>query len=144
LDENPPTREHGTDKPGRAFSSVGHGRSGMEATDRHDIEEHRFADRVAAAREKLVRELGVKALIAAAPPRTLAESRKALHPEVKRRISLCEHVTQPKQSPSCQMESPLRSRAALFCSAFQDPRACATLLVPRLGVAQGSHHDDDP
>ena len=87
LDNNPPTHEQGTDRPGRAFPSVGHGRSGMEATDWHDIEEHRFADRVAAALEKIVRERGVKTLIVAAPPRTLAELRKVLHPEVKRRIA---------------------------------------------------------
>jgi protein required for attachment to host cells len=87
LDENPPTHEQGTDKPGRAFSSVGHGRSGIEATDWHDIEEHRFVDRVAAALERVVRERGVKTLIVAAPPRTLAELRKVLHPEVKLRIT---------------------------------------------------------
>ena len=87
IDENPPTHEQGTDRPGRAFSSVGHGRSSVEATDWHDIEEHRFADRVAAALERIVRERGVKTLIVAAPPRTLAELRKVLHPEVKRRIT---------------------------------------------------------
>lgn len=86
LDENPSTHEQGTDKPGRAFASVGHHRSGMETTDWHDIEEHRFADRVAGALEKLARERSVDALIVAAPPRTLAELRKVLHPDVKRRI----------------------------------------------------------
>lgn len=87
LDENPPTHEQGTDKPGRAFSGVGSGRSGMEATDWHDVEKHRFAERVAAALEKLVRERNVKALIVAAPPRTLADLRKVLHPYVKGRIT---------------------------------------------------------
>ena len=29
LDHNPPTHEQGTDKPGRSYSSVGHGRSAV-------------------------------------------------------------------------------------------------------------------
>ena len=44
VDENPPTHEQGTDRPGRAFPSahaIGH--SAMETTDWHEIEEHRFA-----------------------------------------------------------------------------------------------------
>jgi protein required for attachment to host cells len=53
ADKNPPTHEQGTDRPGRAFSSVGDRRSSMEATDWHDLEEHRFAREVAAAIEKL-------------------------------------------------------------------------------------------
>jgi protein required for attachment to host cells len=81
LDHNPPTREQGTDKPGRSFSSVGHGRSAVEQTDWHELEEHHFAHEVAQALEKLVRERKVKVVIAA-PPRTLADLRQALHKDV--------------------------------------------------------------
>jgi protein required for attachment to host cells len=56
LDHNPPTHEQGSDKPGRSFSSVGHGRSAVEQTDWHDLEQHRFAREVAQALEKLMRE----------------------------------------------------------------------------------------
>jgi protein required for attachment to host cells len=86
LDHNPPTHEQGTDKPGRSFSSVGHGRSAVEQTDWHDLEQHRFARVVAEALEKLMRERHVKALVIAAPPRTLADLREALHKDVKARI----------------------------------------------------------
>jgi protein required for attachment to host cells len=86
LDDNPPTHEQGTDKPGRSFSSVGHGRSALESTDWHDLEEHHFARVVAAALEQLVRERQVKALLIAAPPRTLADLRQTLHKDVKARI----------------------------------------------------------
>jgi protein required for attachment to host cells len=86
LDSNPPTHEQGTDRPGRAFSSVGHGRSSLEPTDWHDIEAHKFADHVAAALERLVRERGVAKLVIAAPPRTLAELRKAFHADMQHRI----------------------------------------------------------
>jgi protein required for attachment to host cells len=86
LDHNPPTHEQGSDKPGRSFSSVGHGRSAVEQTDWHDLEQHRFAREVAQALEKLMRERHVKALVIAAPPRTLADLREVLHKDVKARI----------------------------------------------------------
>jgi protein required for attachment to host cells len=86
LDDNPPTREQGTDKPGRTFSSVGHGRSAFEPTDWHDIEEHRFARAVADALETFVRDQQVKALVVIAPPRTLADLRHAFHDSIKSRI----------------------------------------------------------
>jgi protein required for attachment to host cells len=86
LDHNPPTREQGTDKPGRSYVSIGPGRSAVEPTDWHDLEQHRFARSVANALERLVRERQVKALLIAAPPRTLADLRQALHKDVKARI----------------------------------------------------------
>jgi protein required for attachment to host cells len=86
LDPNPPTHEQGTDRPGRAFSGDGGRRSSMEGTDFHDLEEDRFARDVAAALEKVVRERKVKALIIVTPPRTLADLRHALHPDVKKCI----------------------------------------------------------
>ena len=58
-------------------------RSAVEPTDWHDIEEHRFARKVAAAMEQMVRASKAKALIVVAPPKTLAELRNAFHPDVK-------------------------------------------------------------
>jgi len=89
VDENPSTHDQGTDRPGREFASA-HStiRSAVEATDWHEIEEHRFAQRASEALERLVRERGAPALIVAAPPRTLADLRKALHPDVKARVML--------------------------------------------------------
>ncbi len=87
ADENPPTHEQGTDRPGRAFSGAhATSRSAVEATDWHHIEEHRFTQRVSATLETLVRERGAPALVIVAPPRTLADLRLVLHPDVKARI----------------------------------------------------------
>jgi len=87
VDTNPPTREQGTDKPGRAFKRAGTNlRSSLDNVDWHDLEEHRFARHVAEAMEKLVRERKVKALVVVAPPRTLADLRNAFHADVKSRI----------------------------------------------------------
>jgi protein required for attachment to host cells len=85
-DQNPPTREQGSDQPGRAFASVGARRSAVEDTDWHELEEQRFAHEIAAALQRIVRERKVKALVVVAPPRTLAELRRAFHSEVKNRI----------------------------------------------------------
>ena len=43
TDPNPPTHEQGTEKPGRAYASVGSRRGAMEGTDLHHLEEHRLA-----------------------------------------------------------------------------------------------------
>jgi protein required for attachment to host cells len=87
MDENPPTREQGTDRPGRAFKRAGTNlRSGMDTKDWHQLEEHRFAQRVAAAMEQLVRARDAKTLVVVAPPRTLADLRHAFHADVKKRI----------------------------------------------------------
>lgn len=87
TDENPPTHEQGTDRPGRAFKRAATNlRSGVETTDWHELEKERFAKRVASALEQLVRAEKIKAIIVVAPPRTLAELRSAFHADVKERI----------------------------------------------------------
>src|SRR5581483_1154978 len=87
ADNNPPTHEQGTDRPGRSFSSVGHGRSSVEQTDWHALEEHKFVQDVAGALEKIVRNRGIEHLIVVAPPRALADLRKAFHADVKKIIT---------------------------------------------------------
>jgi protein required for attachment to host cells len=84
AEENPPTREQGTDRPGTSFARAGtHRRSSLEQTDWHHLEEHRFVERVAATLEDLVRRRDLPALVIAAPPRTLADLRRVLHADVK-------------------------------------------------------------
>lgn len=87
AEDNPPTREQGTDKPGRAFARAGaNRRAAMQQTDWHHLEEQRFADRVAAALEGVVRQRHVPAILVAAPPKTLAELRRAFHADVRAKI----------------------------------------------------------
>ena len=87
AEENPPTHEQGTDRPGRGAESSGtHRRTSVQQTDWHQLEEHRFTGRVAAALEDMVRKQGVTALVVVAPPRTLADLRQAFHADVKKRI----------------------------------------------------------
>jgi protein required for attachment to host cells len=85
--DNPATHEQGSDRPGRASKGAGSGRrSGVEQTDWHDLEEHKFAREVASVLEAVVRSNGVKALIVVAPARTLADLRRAFHDDVKKKI----------------------------------------------------------
>ena len=87
TDVNPLTHEQGADRPGVAISraeSVRHG--SVAQTDWHRLEENRFVASVAAALEHLVRERAVPALVIVAPPRALADLRRAFHKDVKERI----------------------------------------------------------
>jgi protein required for attachment to host cells len=86
-DENPPSHEQGTERPGRiSKASQTGGRSAVEPTDWHHIEENRFVRKVAVAMEQVIREGKVKAFVVVAPPKTLAELRDALHDDVKASI----------------------------------------------------------
>jgi len=86
-DENPPSREQGSDRPGRAFARAHtHRRSAVGEVDWHRLEEHRFVERVTAALEHLVRDRRVPALVIVAPPRALADLRRDLHADVKKLI----------------------------------------------------------
>ena len=85
--QNPRSSDQGSDHPGRAFAPADtHRRSSVGATDWHELQEHRFAREVADVLEQLVRTQDVKALAIIAPPKTLAELRRAIHSNVKARV----------------------------------------------------------
>lgn len=78
--ENPPTRDQGTDRPGRAFSGS-HG-SAVEQTDWHELAGKRFIEETAGAIEMVLAD-GFEALVLVAPPRALADLRSALSDRVR-------------------------------------------------------------
>lgn len=107
--ENPPTHEQGSDRPGRVLTqATTHRHAAVEATDWHDIEEHRFARRVAAAFETIVRDRHPKAIVIAAPARTLAELRSAFHADTEKRI-VAEIVKDLTKLPIGEIEKHLTS-----------------------------------
>jgi protein required for attachment to host cells len=84
---NPPSREQGTDRPGRGFKRAGTTqRSAMETTDWHELEKQHFVQHAAAAMEQLVRDRDVRKLIIVAPPRALADLRETLPPETRSKV----------------------------------------------------------
>ena len=78
-----PTRAQGTDEPGRAFSSVGHGRSSYEQTDWHDRGEEAFLVHIAQHLDAAIVAGKIKSLIVVAPPRALGVLRPAYSPALK-------------------------------------------------------------
>lgn len=84
--ENPANRDQMSDAPGRAFSSVGSGRSAFENTDFHELEETRFAVETAALLKRGAMDGDYEKLIVIAPPKTLGELRKHYHKEVANRL----------------------------------------------------------
>ncbi|MBN8991349.1 MAG: host attachment protein [Rhizobiales bacterium] len=85
--DNPPTREQGSDRPGRSSASVGAARSAMEETDWHDIAEERFAGELAEALYRYNHANLFEKLVLIAPPKVLGNLRKSLHAEVIARVT---------------------------------------------------------
>ncbi|MFQ5346913.1 MAG: host attachment protein [Rhodothalassiaceae bacterium] len=83
--ENPPTREQGTDKPGRYPDPAG-SRSAVDNTDWHQEAENRFAAEIAAGINRRAIRGDLDRLILVAPPRTLGALRKALEPQAEAKI----------------------------------------------------------
>jgi protein required for attachment to host cells len=83
---DPKTSDIGTDRPGRAHSSVGHGRSAVEQTDWHDREEQKFLAKLAARLDKAVLGGETPSLIVVAPPRAIGVLRRAYTSHVRQAI----------------------------------------------------------
>ena len=77
------THEIGSGPPGRAFSSVGSGRSSVTQTDWHDESERAFLERLAERLHAAVVAEQVKGLVVVAAPRALGVLRQAYSPHVK-------------------------------------------------------------
>jgi protein required for attachment to host cells len=85
--ENPPTREQGTDRPGRRAGGDSETvRGAIEPTDWHQLAEDRFASDIADALYRQAHANRFQRLIIVAPPKVLGTLRKSLHKEVLARI----------------------------------------------------------
>jgi protein required for attachment to host cells len=88
LEQNtPPTREQGTDRPGRYLGPDRTSRSATEETNWHQQAEDRFATQVAEVLYKKAHEHHFERLIVVAPPRTLGTLRSAFRKEVAQKVS---------------------------------------------------------
>jgi protein required for attachment to host cells len=82
--DNPPTREQGTDKPTRGVS--GAPRGNIEQTDWHQLNEDRFASEIADKLYQLAHTNRLGRLVIVAPPKVLGTLRQSLHKEVLEHI----------------------------------------------------------
>jgi protein required for attachment to host cells len=84
--DNPPTREQGSDRPGRYPGADGVSRSAVEQTDWHQLAEERFAAGIAERLYPLAHARAFDTLVVIAPPKVLGNLRAAFHPEVTARV----------------------------------------------------------
>jgi protein required for attachment to host cells len=82
--DNPPTREQGTDRPGRKYGTDGVSRSAVGETDWHEQAEERFAVEIADTLYQMEHSQQFDELVVVAPPKMLGDLRAAFHPEVAR------------------------------------------------------------
>lgn len=80
--ENPPSREQGTDRPGRKPGTDGVSQSAIEETDWHVQAEERFAATVAETLYQMEHAQEFDELVVVAPPKMLGDLRAKLHQEV--------------------------------------------------------------
>ncbi|WP_246590415.1 baeRF12 domain-containing protein [Rhizobium lentis] len=81
---NAPTRQQGTDRPGRTAS--GSHRSSLGQTDFHQLEEEQFSSMVAEKLEVICAGNNIQKLFLVAPPKALADLRRAMSETVRKRI----------------------------------------------------------
>jgi protein required for attachment to host cells len=83
---DPKTHEIGTDKPGRSFSSVGHGRSAIEQADWHTQEEEKFLRTLAQHLDAEVKAGRATSIVIVAPPRALGVLRPAYTHDLRKAV----------------------------------------------------------
>lgn len=84
--DNPATREQGTDRPGRSDGTTMGQRSAVEDTDWHRLAKDRFADDLADLLYTQAHRGQFRRLVLVASPHVLGEVRKKLHAEVASRV----------------------------------------------------------
>lgn len=85
-EENPPTREQGSDRPGRYNDGPTVHRSAVDDTDWHKLAKERFADEIAEQLYRLAHRGDFDEIILVAPPPVLGNMRKKLHKAVTERV----------------------------------------------------------
>jgi protein required for attachment to host cells len=85
-DDNPATREQGTDRPGRFSDGPNIHKSAVADTDWHRLGKERFADEIAERLYRMAHRGDFKEIVLIAPPLVLGEMRRKLHKEVTDRI----------------------------------------------------------
>ena len=83
-----PTREIGSDRPGRVHDRMGPGRHAMAPrTDWHDQEKQQFVRQVAERIDIAARDKAFDRLVLVAPPKALGELRTAMAPQTAKLVA---------------------------------------------------------
>lgn len=86
AEDNPPTRDQGTDRPGRLSDGPSVHRSAVADTDWHKVAKERFAVEIAARLYRMAHRGDFDRIVLVAPPLVLGELRKNLHKEVEDKV----------------------------------------------------------
>ncbi|MEN6541023.1 host attachment protein [Parvibaculum sp.] len=98
---NPPSREQGTERPGRGHESVGQLRHGVQPrVDPHREAKRTFAEEIAELLHGKTRERAFDELILAAPPKMLGDLRDALDDKTRALVKAELHKDLTKLSPA--------------------------------------------
>jgi protein required for attachment to host cells len=109
----PPSRELGTDRPGRAFDSKGAGRHAMESpSDPHREQKRQFARRIAEAIEARQAAKSFDRLVVVAPPVTMGDLRAVLSDKVKAAVT-AEVVADLTKTPVSELPGHLEEHVIL-------------------------------
>ncbi|MFP4240183.1 host attachment family protein [Rhodosalinus sp.] len=84
--DNPPSREQGTDRAGRMPDSGVQQMSALDETDWHRLAEDRFADDLADLLYKMAHRHNFERIVICAAPKVLGEIRHKMHKEVSSRV----------------------------------------------------------
>jgi protein required for attachment to host cells len=84
--DDPKTREQGTDEPGRVHQSVGNSRSAVEQTDWHEQSERRFLKSLMDRMDAAALAGKFKSLVVVAPPKALGMMRQAYTTHVRQAL----------------------------------------------------------
>lgn len=85
-EDNPPTREQGSDRPGRYNDGPSVHRSAVDEVDWHRVAKERFAEEIASRLYKMAHRGDFEEIVLVAPPLVLGEMRKKLHKEVDDKV----------------------------------------------------------
>lgn len=83
IEPHPPTRELGTDQPGRTYDSMDGSPAAVDTTDWHERAEVDFLRKVSEKLDEAVRVHQVKHVVVIAPPKALGILRGQLTPGVR-------------------------------------------------------------
>jgi protein required for attachment to host cells len=108
-----PSREIGTDRPGRSFDSVGSARHAMESpSDPHREQKRQFARRIADALEARQAAKSFDRLVVVAPAVTMGDLRAVLPDKVKAAVS-AEVVADLTNTPVSELPAHLSEHIAV-------------------------------
>ena len=106
----PPSRDLGSDRPGRTFESVGGQHHAVEPhSDLHRLAGARFVAQVAKDLLQATEDQRFDRLILVAPPRAMGELRQALDSRVSSRV-VAEVTADLTQQTTAQLQAALRER----------------------------------